>query len=286
MTKPSQASNNPLVSIIIPCYNYGRYLREAIESALNQTYQPLGITVINDGSQDNTQDVASECASKYGIKFVNNKHQGLAHTLNPAIRTATSEYVMKLDADDKLDPYYVEKTLKVLLENLSISFIYTNVRFFGKEERIVQHSDYNLPLLKRMNYIHGSVLMRRSHFLQTGGFDPALSFLEDWDLWLSFAEKGFYGKLLPEPLLLWRRHGKSRNLVSLGISKLTTKKIQRKHPSLFTTSEIRASERRLIFDRIVDKSIELFPPKSYASMILLKFFRFILFIKKMIWKLK
>ncbi|MFH0889239.1 MAG: glycosyltransferase [Planctomycetota bacterium] len=223
--------------------NYARYLGEAIESALNQTYQPLEIIVINDGSQDNTQDVASEYASKYGIKFVNNKHQGLANTLNPAIRTATSEYVMKLDADDKFDPTYVEKTMKVLMEHPEISFVYTHLKLFGNIDRIAQNSEYDISLLKKhLISISGSSLIRKSHFMQTEGFDPTLPFREDWDLWLSFAEKGFYGKLLPEPLLLWRMHGESRNTAAIQILQRTRRRIIKKHIKLYKPTEL-SSER-------------------------------------------
>lgn len=228
--------NNPLVCLGIPCYNYARFLGEAIESALSQTYKPIEITVINDGSTDNTIEVAS----RYPVKLVNQSNQGVANVMNRFMREVfTSEYCVMLSADDKLDPYYVEKTMKVLMEHPNISFVYTNARLFGAEERIQLHPEYNLPLLKKGNYIHGSALMRKSHFMQTGGFDPTLPFLEDWDLWLSFAEKGFYGKLLPEPLLYWRRHSTdSRNIVSSKISYKTPWKIIKKHRKLYAPLEL------------------------------------------------
>lgn len=228
--------NNPLVCLGIPCYNYARFLGEAIESALSQTYKPIEITVINDGSTDNTIEVAS----RYPVKLINQPNQGVVNVMNRFMReVTTSEYCIMLSADDKLDPTYVEKTMKVLLENPEISFVYTDVSVFGDEERIELHHEYNLPLLKRMNYIHGSALIRMSHFLQTIGFDPTLAYMEDWDLWLSFAEKGFYGKLLPEPLLYWRRHVTgSRHVVSYKIGYNTRWQIIKKHQNLYNLSEL------------------------------------------------
>jgi glycosyltransferase involved in cell wall biosynthesis len=228
--------NNPLVCLGIPCYNYAHFLGEAIESALNQTYKNIEITVINDGSTDNTIEVARQ----YPVKLVNQNNQGITNVMNRFMREVfTSEYCVMLSADDKFDLTYVEKTMKVLMGTPEISFVYTNVRLFGAEERIVLYPEYNLALLKKENYIHGSVLMRKSHFMQTEGFDPTLAFLEDWDLWLSFAEKGFYGKLLPEPLLCWRRHSTgSRNVVSSKIAYKTRWQIITKHRNLYTLLEL------------------------------------------------
>ena len=240
--------NNPMVCLGIICYNYAHFLNEAIESALNQTYKPIEITVINDGSTDNTIEVAK----RYPVKLINQSNQGVAKTMNRFMReVSTSEYCIMLSADDKFDPTYVEKTMKMLLENTNISFIYTQSKLFGAEERAVLSPEYNILLLKKENYINGSALMKKSHFMQTEGFDSSLKWGEEWDLWLSFAEKGFYGKLLPEPLLLWRRHiTGSRNTALVKIKQKTRQQIIKKHYKLYASAELSAERYHYITSRI------------------------------------
>jgi glycosyltransferase involved in cell wall biosynthesis len=230
-----QTLDNPLVSISIPCYNYGRFLGEAIESALNQTYRSIEIIVIDDGSTDNTVEIAR----LYPVKLITQPNIGAARTFNKCISSSTAEYCLILSADDKIAPTYVEKTMETLLRNPDIAFVYTNMTLFGAENGVCLSQEYSLTLLKEKNFINGSALIRKSAFMQTNGFDPKLSMHEDWDLWLSFAENGFYGKLLPEPLLFWRRHPTgSRNTPTKKTVQRTRWQIIKKHRRFYTPLEL------------------------------------------------
>jgi glycosyltransferase involved in cell wall biosynthesis len=230
-----RTSDNPLVSISIPCYNYGRYLGDAIESALKQTYKPVEIIVVNDGSSDNTVEVAH----RYPVTLITQSNIGAARTFNKCISSSTAEYCVILSADDKIASTYVEKTMQMISMSPDIAFVYTNVTLFGAENRVYSLPEYSLTALKKDNFINGSALMKKSAFMQTNGFDPKLSVLEDWDLWLSFAEKGFYGKLLPEPLLFWRRHSTgSRNTLNTKADRGARWRIIKKHRRLYTLLEL------------------------------------------------
>lgn len=226
---------NPLVSIIIPCYNYGRYLAEAIESAIAQTYTPTEIIVVNDGSTDNTIEVAS----RYPVRLINQPNQGAAKTFNRGIEFAKGQYLVILSADDKLHPSFLEKTVPILMMENSIAFIYTNAFLFGSMHGLMISKKYDVEALRRANYITGTALTRRDAFNVTGGFDPDLDCMEDWDLWLSFAEKGLYGRLLPEPLFYYRQHSvASRNVVPHKIALMAILKIWKKHKVLCPQSFI------------------------------------------------
>lgn len=216
---------NPLVSIIIPCYNYGRFLHEAIESALAQTYNPIEIIVLNDGSTDNTVEVAS----KYPVLLINQENQGAPKTFNRGVELSSGDFFIILSADDKLHPSFVEKTMAIMNSNKDIAFVYTHTILFGERNEYMYSREYDVETLKLTNYITGTALTRKDAFRSVGGFDTDLKCLEDWDLWLSFAEKAFYGKLMPEPLLYYRQQTISRNIASSKVIKQAVRKILKKH---------------------------------------------------------
>jgi glycosyltransferase involved in cell wall biosynthesis len=226
---------NPLVTIIIPCYNYGRYLAEAIESALSQTYAPLEVLVINDGSTDTTREVAS----LYPVTLINQENQGAAKTFNRGIALAKGTYVVIVSADDKLHHSFVEKTVAILQKDRSVSFVYTHFMIFGARNKLIESKRYSVQSLRLANYITGTALIRKEAFVRVSGFDPDLHNLEDWDMWLTFAEQGLYGMLLPEPLLFYRQHViPSRNTMSRITLLITTLKIWRRHKKICPNSFI------------------------------------------------
>ena len=104
------------VSVIIPCYNHGCFVSEAIESALNQTYKNIEVVCVNDASTDNSAEIIQKYADKYNnVIFVNQKtNGGLSHSRNTAIENASGYYILPLDADDKIHPSYVEKAVKII----------------------------------------------------------------------------------------------------------------------------------------------------------------------------
>ena len=110
------------VSIIIPCYNQAQYVSEAIESALNQTYKNVEIVVINDASKDNGADVIKGYANKYpNIIFLDEKeNKGVVKSRNLAILKSSGEYILPVDADDKIDSTFCEKAVKILDSDLDI----------------------------------------------------------------------------------------------------------------------------------------------------------------------
>jgi glycosyltransferase involved in cell wall biosynthesis len=219
-----------LASIVIPCHNHGRYLNEAIESALTQTYRPIEVIVVDDGSTDNSAEVAG----RYPVTLVTQKNQGAGAALNHGIRVARGQYLVRLDADDKLHPAFVERCIQVLEEHAEPAFVYTWVILFGARDGIFLSKPYDLCRLKLGNYIPGAAVIRREAIRAVGGFDTSLTWLEDWDLWLSLAEKSLFGRLLPELLLYYRQHeGGGRNAPSPRIARATVRRIMLKHPRLF-----------------------------------------------------
>ena len=207
-----QASpNDPYVSIIIPCFNYGRFLSEAVESALDQTHVPLDVIVIDDGSTDDSYEVASRFVP--AIDVLTQPNSGLVAVLNRGLREAKGDYFVILSADDVLQPSYVETLLTALVEQPSAAYAYSAMEYFGARSGVFPAKPFSPALLLAGNYVNATALTRRADALAVGGFhsNPENAW-EDWDFWLRLLERGRYGVAVPEPLLRYRRHeSTSRN---------------------------------------------------------------------------
>jgi glycosyltransferase involved in cell wall biosynthesis len=184
-----------IVSVVIPCFNQGRFLRTAIESALGQTHRQVEVIVVNDGSTDDTARVAAAYAGR--IKYVEQSNQGLSAARNTGIRGATGEFLHFLDADDFIQPEMYERMLWVLAERpdaVAAYCGYHHVDMDGHSLDIVParpESDDVFHLLLCYNpWPCHSLVVRRSSVDSAGFFDPRLPSCEDWDLWLRIAAQG------------------------------------------------------------------------------------------------
>ena len=152
----------PLVSVIIPCYNYGRFLREAVESVVAQTFQRFEILVINDGSTDElTRRVLDElCYAK--TRVIHQKNQGLAETRNNGAVLATGKYICYLDADDSIEPTYLEKALSVLESDESLGSCFSWVQCFAERQSIWETADLDPFYLRQFTTAPSHSVIRRA----------------------------------------------------------------------------------------------------------------------------
>jgi glycosyltransferase involved in cell wall biosynthesis len=180
-----------LVSVVIPCYNQAHFLGEAIESVLGQTYKRHEIVVIDDGSTDDTAEVAGRYA---GVRLIRQENGGLSRARNAGIEHSEGEYLVFLDADDRLLPEALRTGVEYLGSHEECVFVFGHYRFIAQngsplaECRPPIHSDYYASLLQR-NFIgmHATVAYRRALFESIGGFDGVLDACEDYDLYLRTA---------------------------------------------------------------------------------------------------
>lgn len=201
-------------SIIISCYNYAEFVGEAIESALSQTYKNIEVVVVNDGSTDNSSEVIQAYSSKYkNIIFADNKeNRGVIYARNFGIQLCTGYYILPLDADDVIDSSYVQKAVKVYEEMQKYGFIYCKADFIGLEKGIWDLPKFDKEKIKYTNTIFSTALFAKKHFEEVGGYKENMKLgYEDWDLWLSFIEKGLTPYQIPEVLFHYRKHEISRN---------------------------------------------------------------------------
>lgn len=196
----------PLVSVIITCYNYGDYVADAIESVLNQTYTKIELIVIDDGSTDSSQKVIEKYKDNPKVRIVSRKNKGVIYTRNQGVRLSTGVYVMQLDADDTLEPTYVEECVQKA-EQEKLDIVYTQTRIFGRVEFVSEHPKFNLERLKHHGYIHASSLVRKAR-MKEDPYDTYLDKLgnEDWDMFLDMCLDGSKAGLINKPLLNYRKH--------------------------------------------------------------------------------
>jgi glycosyltransferase involved in cell wall biosynthesis len=187
------SKESPLVSIIIPCYRQGRFLGEAIESVLNQTYPDYEIIVVNDGSPDDASRVASRYA---GVRLIRQENRGLSAARNRGISESHGDFLVFLDADDRLLPGGLESGLACLAQRPESEMVfgrYRAIREDGVPSGVISDlcaGDLYLGLLGR-NCIGpvAPVIFRREVFDKVGGFDTNINPASDYDIYLRIARR-------------------------------------------------------------------------------------------------
>lgn len=202
----------PLISVIIPSYNSARFLAESIGSVLAQTYRPLEIVVIDDGSTDATSEAVAPYANR--IRYIRQENRGLAGARNRGIQETRGEFIAFLDADDQWMPEKLARQWKCFCDHPSVPLVHTDTLCWNEDvDEIVPQklgrSDYVGDCYRRLffeNYVTPStVVVRRDCIEMTGLFHDGLPGVEDLDLWLRIARHYPFG-YVDEPLVQYRIH--------------------------------------------------------------------------------
>jgi glycosyltransferase involved in cell wall biosynthesis len=216
----------PKVTVIIPCYNRGKYIAETVESVLNQTYPNVELVVVDDACTDNSRELLERYSDRIRIlEHPGRVNRGQSAALNLGIRSSESDYVAFLDSDDLFAPTKIEKQVRFLEENPQFGMVYANGhavdengkvihRFYGKNHR--EDSDPNRVLLDCYFLLPNNSLLRRKVLDKAGLFDESLRSAQDHDMAIRVAEvtKIAY---LDECLFSYRRH---RDSISYRNAKL------------------------------------------------------------------
>ncbi|MEO7912862.1 MAG: glycosyltransferase [Roseiflexaceae bacterium] len=227
------------VSIIIPCYNYARFLADAVASVLAQTFTDWELIVVDDGSSDATLATARQLLEQHSdrrIRVLHQSNQGNPATRNTGAQRALGEYMMYLDADDLIAPTYLERTVAILRDQPAVGFVYTGMRLFGDDRHDWPSTAYDSRILPIENAVLSHALLRRVAWEQVGGFDTIhpLYGLEDWDFWLRLAAAGWQGWHVDQLLVFYRRHARSMSSQLRRDQEWDARaQIIRKHPQLY-----------------------------------------------------
>ena len=225
----------PKVSVIIPVYNDGIYLKEALQSVQSQPYQDFEIILVDDGSTDmDTRKLLKE-AEQVRVHVFFKEHSGVSITRNYAINKASGEYVLPLDADDLLGEVFLQKAVETLDTNTKIKVVCGNEQLFGKRKGIRKLPEYSIEMLLGQNVFPTTSLFRKSDFLKTPGFNANMKeSFEDWDFWLSLLESGGEVRKLDVVARYYRVRNNSRNF-SLTVENLKSlrRQIYENHKPLY-----------------------------------------------------
>ena len=205
---------NPKISIIQGIYNCAETLSESIDSIITQTYDNWELIMCDDGSADNTYEVALEYKNKYPDKIVlikNEKNMGLNYTLNRCLEAAKGEYIARIDGDDISLPTRFEKEINFLINNPQFALVSTPMIMFDEngewgKTTVIEYPQKNDFCKHTPFFAHAACMMKKSVFDEVGGYtvDPKFLRVEDCNLWFKVYAHGYKGANLTEPLYMMR----------------------------------------------------------------------------------
>jgi len=233
---PQQKTDIPLVSVIVPCYNSGFYLAEALNSMSAQTYGNWECIIIDDGSTDNSKEIALAYAKKdKRFKYIHQENQGVSVARNNAITNSSGKYILPLDADDKISAQYLAEAVKVMEARPEVKVTYCKAKLFGKKTGLWNIVPYSYKQLLIENPIFCTALFRREDFNKTTGYDKnMIEGFEDWDFWISFLKETDVVYQIPKIHFYYRIKDISRNTELDAIKqKQLRQRIYEKHKELY-----------------------------------------------------
>ena len=206
---------NALVSIIVPCYNQAHFLKDSLQSVLDQTYSNWECIVVNDGSPDNVSEVVALWKNKDArFKYLEKENGGLSSARNFGIKHSKGNYILPLDADDILHHDYITRAVLELENDKSLAIVSCYSKFFiKKKENVIFQlkpiGDSCINLLYA-NQLIATSLYHKECWKEVGGYDENMKKgFEDWEFWISITKKGWKYKIIPEFLFYYRKAKKS-----------------------------------------------------------------------------
>jgi glycosyltransferase involved in cell wall biosynthesis len=214
----------PAVTVVIANHDYGAYLREAVDSALDEGAH---VVVVDDGSTEPLPELPPE------VRLIRQENQGVASARNAGLALVETPYVLVLDADDRLLPGALETLRAPLEEDPALGFAYGRMRFFGDWDGELRFPPYDPYRLLYRHTIGLSALARREVFEQTDGYDPAFAQFEDWELWVNALAHGWQGKQIDAVTVEYRRHEGTKHSRDRPAYRSTFRQLREKHAGLY-----------------------------------------------------
>lgn len=231
--------SHPVVSVVIPCHDYARYLPDAVSSVLAQTFRDWELVIVDDGSTDDTVEVAQGLIAHHPdrrIRLLRQANAGVSAARNTGIEAADGRYILPLDADDVIAPTMLEKTVAVLDGDPGIAIASTDVFSFTDDDLPPQAMPlpaYSRELMLQRLIMFYCSLYRREAWEAVGGYDETMRAGEDWDFWIGCVEHGFDAHHIHEPLFGARNKDTGLHLEAAENDLAIRARIVVNHPSLF-----------------------------------------------------
>jgi glycosyltransferase involved in cell wall biosynthesis len=194
--------NPPLVSVVIPCFNQGKYLNETVTSVLASSYKHIELILVNDGSTDNSLEIAKKLeASHPEIRTIDQPNGGVAKARNTGITIASGKYILPLDGDDLISSDYIQKAVDALEANPELKVAYCQaVKFNESGQKPWKLKPFSRHQLAKDNMIFVAAIFRKSDAVDVGGFSEDMKMgREDWEFWIKMLKNG--GEVVQLPIL-------------------------------------------------------------------------------------
>ena len=190
----TDATETPDVSVVITCYNLGRYLYEAVDSVLRQTLQSFEIILVDDGSTDEFTTLYLDIFSAPRTRVIRTRNQGLPAARNTGIEPARGRYICCLDADDRLKPAFLEKARDILDQAGDVGFVSCYYETFDADHSVYRYDHCRFPELLVQNEAVVVSVFRKDAWRKVGGYCTALKSMEDWDFWIGILRARLPGR--------------------------------------------------------------------------------------------
>jgi glycosyltransferase involved in cell wall biosynthesis len=223
---------DPAVTVVVPCFNHGAFLGEAIGSALDGQGERPRVIVVDDGSTDPATLEALERLPE-GVELVRQANAGPAAARNAGMGLARSPYLMPLDADDRLPPGTIPALVAALEADPRAGYAYGTMRHFGDWTGEVEFPGFDPFRLLYRGIVGWIGLLRRRTWEEVGGYDTELGGMEDWNLTLAALEHGWHGRKLDRVVLDYRKHDWSGVERDRARHRELFERMRARHPDLY-----------------------------------------------------
>lgn len=229
-----QKSNDILVSIVVTAYNAAAYLRDTIDSIVQDTYPHREIIIVNDGSTDDTPVIAQALTEKYpDVHVLHQQNSGVCRARNFGISVAQGKYILPIDADDILLPGFIKWAVDMMESAAEVKCCIPKDVFCGERDGEWHLQPYSKGLLARKNMIPASALYRRSDWEAVGGYFEGIQAREDWGFWISLLKNGGEIVTSPEVYLKYRIHASSKRIADRNQKRKVIDVLNEQHPEFF-----------------------------------------------------
>lgn len=217
----------PVVSVVIPIYNYGVIFNRTLISVFDSTYKNLEIVIVDDGSTNDYVILKLKSLENHpNIKIIRQENSGPSSARNNGIKNSTGELILPLDSDDMIHPDYIQSCVNIIKNNKNVSPVYCDTYHIGQMEGVETRPEWSMDRLIQGPFIVNCSMFHRTAFDITGGYDESLFGWEDYDLWIRMGLNGYVGKRIPKPLFTYFHHendGTVSTVANKNISELHQK---------------------------------------------------------------
>jgi len=238
-----------LVSVVIPCYNHGKYIDDAVNSILSQTFKNIEIIIVDDGSDESETMSILHNLDAPNTRVYHKANGGPASARNYGIEKSSGEFILTLDSDDKFAPTFVEKALNVLNNQPTTGMVtcFTK-RYCNKHVSYAELEGGDIDNFLIKNQANASLLYRYQCWEEAGGYDEKISGFEDWEFFINVTKRGWTVHSIPEYLFHYRNLNGSRYAIDIQIRPEIIKYIATKHKLVFKEN---------LIDVIYQKELEI-----------------------------